>query len=148
MIGTAGNTGVSVIEQPFSDSLRQHDLQNDSIWRSMCMERARRYYSTRSATRSGIAGSFQRALLFSFFIFVVCIALAALGGASEFYDGWHGCVQRIATGQRHGLQRAARHQGDATQNAWLSDSDSLYKSCASVSSRGIPWSFLAFTLLC
>ena len=116
----------------------------------MGMERVRRYYSIRFATRSGIAGSFQRASLFSFFVFVfvVCIALVALGGTSEFYDGWHGCIQRIATGQRHGLQRAVRHQGDATQNAWLSDSDSLYKSCVSVSSRGIPWSFLAFTLLC
>lgn len=87
------------------------------------MEWIRRYYSTRFATRPGIAGSFPRARLFFLFSLLVCIKPVALGGGtSEFYDGWHGCVQRIATGQRHGTQRAARHHGDATRNAWLSDS--------------------------
>ena len=84
------------------------------------MDQALLQYSLRyEAEHSGfIPASFAFLFIFS----LVCINLVALGGTSEFYDGWHGCVQRIATGQRHGTQRAARHHGDATRNAWLSDS--------------------------
>ena len=77
-------------------------------------------YSLRYKARH--SGLFPASLIFLFIFSLVCVALAALGGASEFYDGWHGCVQRIATGQRHRMQRLARHHGDATRNAWLSDS--------------------------
>ena len=68
------------------------------------------------------SGLIPTRFIFLFIFSLVCITLVALGGTSDFYDGWHDCVQQIATGQRHGTQRAARHHGDATRNAWLSDS--------------------------